>query len=45
MNTKDKYGEVRDIEIKWSIIRKSVTIIIFGGIYRSINRLIVPALQ
>ena len=29
LNTKGKYGKVRDIEIKWSIISKSVTIIIF----------------
>ena len=29
LNTKGKYGKVRDAEIKWSIIRKSVMIIIF----------------
>ena len=29
LNTKGKYGKVRDTEIKWSIISKSVTIIIF----------------
>ena len=27
--TKNKYGKVRDIEIKWLIICKSVTMIIF----------------
>ena len=34
---KGKYGKVRDTEIKWSIIRKSVTIIIF---VESIDQLI-----
>ena len=29
LNTKGKYGKVRDTEMKWSIISKSVTIIIF----------------
>ena len=29
LNTKGKYGEVRHTEIKWSLISKSVTIIIF----------------
>ena len=29
LNAKDKYGKVRDTEIKWSIISKSVMIIIF----------------
>ena len=29
LNTKGKYGKVTDSEIKWSIISKSVTIIIF----------------
>ena len=29
LNTKDKYGKVTDTEIKWLIISKSVTIIIF----------------
>ena len=29
LNTKGKYGKVRDTEIKWSIISKSVNIIIF----------------
>ena len=29
LNTKGKYGKVRDTEIKWSIISKSVMIIIF----------------
>ena len=29
LNTKGKYSKVRDAEIKWSIISKSVTIIIF----------------
>ena len=28
LNTKDKYGKVRETEIKWSITSKSVTIII-----------------
>ena len=29
LNTKVKYGKVSDIEIKWSIISKSVTMVIF----------------
>ena len=29
LNTKGKYGKVKDTEIKWSIISKSVLIIIF----------------
>ena len=29
LNTKGKYGKVTDTEIIWSIINKSVTIIIF----------------
>ena len=39
LNTKGKYGKVTDTEIKRSIISKTVTIIIFCGIYRSVNRL------
>ena len=29
LNTKGKYGKVTDTEIKWSIIRKSITTVIF----------------
>ena len=29
LNTKGKYGKVKDTEIQWSIISKSVAIIIF----------------
>ena len=45
---KDKYGKVTDIEIKWLIIRKSVTIIIFVEFIDQLTNypiwLIVPAL-
>ena len=46
LNTKCKYGKVTNTEIKWSIISKSVIIIIFVEftINLSIIRLIVPAL-
>ena len=37
LNTKCKYGKVTDTEIKWSIISKSVMIIIFKEFYRSID--------
>ena len=44
LNTKGKYGKVTDTEIKWSIISKSVMIIIFVEfIDQSIIRVIVPA--
>ena len=45
LNTKGKYGKVTNTEIKWSIISKSVMIIIFVElINQSIIRLIMPAL-
>ena len=46
LNTKGKYSKVRDTEIKWLIISKSITIIIFVEfINQSIIQLIVPALS
>ena len=41
LNTKGKYGKVTNTEIKWSIISKSVMIVIF---VEFIDQLIVPAL-
>ena len=39
LNIKGKYSKVTNTEIKLSIIIKSVMMVIFCGIYRSINRL------